>query len=99
MPLAAPAVPRGVDADSPLVVQVWNRDGVQVYRSQGGREAPARDSATAKAETPTTVAAMPGAPAAAREEAAVRTPGDSSAGPSDGIEQGAFADIRQTDYS
>ncbi len=42
MPLAAPAVPRGVDADSPLVVQVWNRDGVQVYRSQGGREAPAR---------------------------------------------------------
>ena len=42
MPLAAPAVPRGGDADSPLVVQVWNRDGVQVYRSQGGREAPAR---------------------------------------------------------
>jgi two-component system OmpR family sensor kinase len=42
MPLAATAVPRGGNADSPLVVQVWNRDGVQVYRSQGGREAPAR---------------------------------------------------------
>ena len=42
MPLAATAVPRGGAPDSPLVVQVWNRDGVQVYRSQGGREAPAR---------------------------------------------------------
>jgi two-component system OmpR family sensor kinase len=42
MPLAATAVPRGGNPDSPLVVQVWNRDGVQVYRSQGGREAPAR---------------------------------------------------------
>jgi len=42
MPLAATAVPRGGGPDSPLVVQVWNRDGVQVYRSQGGREAPAR---------------------------------------------------------
>jgi len=42
MPLAAAPVPRGGAADSPLVVQVWNRDGVQVYRSQGGREAPAR---------------------------------------------------------
>jgi two-component system OmpR family sensor kinase len=42
MPLAATAVPRGGNAETPLVVQVWNRDGVQVYRSQGGREAPAR---------------------------------------------------------
>jgi two-component system, OmpR family, sensor kinase len=42
MPLAATAAPRGGNADSPLVVQVWNRDGVQVYRSHGGREAPSR---------------------------------------------------------
>jgi len=27
---------------APLVVQVWNRDGVQVYRSQGTREVPAQ---------------------------------------------------------
>ncbi len=42
MPLAAQVVPRGVEHDAPLVVQVWNRDGVQVLRSQGRREAPAR---------------------------------------------------------
>jgi two-component system OmpR family sensor kinase len=42
MPLAAQVVPRGVEHDAPLVVQVWNRDGVQVVRSQGRREAPAR---------------------------------------------------------
>ena len=42
MPLAAQAVPRGVEPDAPLVVQVWNRDGVQVVRSRGRLEAPAR---------------------------------------------------------
>ncbi len=42
MPITAPSAPRGIEPDSPLVVQVWNRDGVEVYRSQRGREAPAR---------------------------------------------------------
>ena len=42
MPLAAQVVPLGVEHDAPLIVQVWNRDGVQVVRSQSRREAPAR---------------------------------------------------------
>ncbi len=29
-------------SDAPLVVQVWNRDGVQVYRSRAARDAPER---------------------------------------------------------
>ncbi|CAG1011313.1 two-component system, OmpR family, sensor kinase [Rhizobiaceae bacterium] len=45
MPLSvAPGAGRAGSADAPLIVQVWNRDGVQVYRSQGAREAPARGS-------------------------------------------------------
>ena len=43
MPLAvAPGGAGGTAHDAPLIVQVWNRDGVQVYRSQGAREAPER---------------------------------------------------------
>ena len=43
MPLAvAPGSAGGTAQDAPLIVQVWNRDGVQVYRSQGTREAPER---------------------------------------------------------
>jgi two-component system OmpR family sensor kinase len=45
MPLAV--APGGASAGAsnvPLVVQVWNRDGVQVYRSQGGAAPPARGS-------------------------------------------------------
>jgi two-component system OmpR family sensor kinase len=45
MPLAvAPGGTSIGSGDAPLVVQVWNRDGVQVYRSQGTREAPERRS-------------------------------------------------------
>jgi two-component system OmpR family sensor kinase len=40
MPLAAPAAALRADTDNPLVVQVWNRDGVQVYRSDPARGAP-----------------------------------------------------------
>ena len=45
MPLAV-SPGRIVDGgrETPLVVQVWNRDGVQVYRSRGTREAPERRS-------------------------------------------------------
>jgi two-component system OmpR family sensor kinase len=45
MPLSVP--PGGIATGSgsaPLVVQVWNRDGVQVYRSQGTRDVPAQRS-------------------------------------------------------
>ncbi|MBS0322125.1 MAG: two-component sensor histidine kinase [Proteobacteria bacterium] len=40
MPIQAPSTALGSDAANPLVVQVWNRDGVQVYRSDPGRDAP-----------------------------------------------------------
>ena len=43
MPLSVP--PGGIATGrggAPMVVQVWNRDGVQVYRSEGTREAPER---------------------------------------------------------
>lgn len=40
MPLSVPATALRADADTPLVVQVWNRDGVQVYRSNPSRDAP-----------------------------------------------------------
>ncbi len=39
-PLPAPSPALGSDAANPLVVQVWNRDGVQVFRSDPGRDAP-----------------------------------------------------------
>ncbi|MEO8486667.1 MAG: histidine kinase dimerization/phospho-acceptor domain-containing protein, partial [Betaproteobacteria bacterium] len=43
MPLAvAPGSTTSGSHDAPLIVQVWNRDGVQVYRSQGTRAAPER---------------------------------------------------------
>lgn len=45
MPLASPAAALpGPDRDAPLVVQVWDRDGVQVYRSQARSEAPRRSA-------------------------------------------------------
>lgn len=89
-PLAAAAT---IGAVALGLLQIVGRDGVfddgapavvsdmPPGATAARREAPARDSATAKAETPTTAEAMRAAPAAAREEAAVRTPGDSSAGP------------------
>jgi hypothetical protein len=89
-PLAAAAT---IGAVALGLLQIVGRDGVfddgtpavvsdmPPGATAARREAPARDSATAKAETPTTVAAMPGAPAAARDDAAVRAPGDGSAGP------------------
>lgn len=45
MPLSVPpgSIATG-SGSAPLVVQVWNRDGVQVYRSQGTREVPAQRS-------------------------------------------------------
>ena len=45
MPLSVPpgSIATG-SGSAPLVVQVWNRDGVQVYRSQGTREMPAQRS-------------------------------------------------------
>jgi len=43
MPLSVtPGGPSVGGVDAPLVVQVWNRDGVQVFRSQGTRDAPDR---------------------------------------------------------
>ncbi|HVJ73572.1 MAG TPA: ATP-binding protein [Casimicrobiaceae bacterium] len=43
MPLAvAPGGGGAAAHDAPLIVQVWNRDGVQVYRSQGTRDPPER---------------------------------------------------------
>ncbi len=43
MPLSvAPGGPSVGGVDAPLVVQVWNRDGVQVFRSRGTREVPDR---------------------------------------------------------
>ena len=42
MPLAAPQIAFHGEASTPLVVQVWDRDGVQVFRSQPTRAAPAR---------------------------------------------------------
>ena len=45
MPLGvAPGGGAAGGQEQPLVVQVWNRDGVQVYRSQGARAAPERRS-------------------------------------------------------
>jgi hypothetical protein len=45
MPLAlAPGSTTIGARDAPLVVQVWNRDGVQVFRSQGPAAAPERRS-------------------------------------------------------
>lgn len=89
-PLAAAAT---IGAVALGLLQIVGRDGVfddgapavvsdmPPGATAARREAPARDSATAKAETPTTAAAMSGAPAAARGDAAVRAPGDGSAGP------------------
>ncbi|MEO8848156.1 MAG: ATP-binding protein [Casimicrobiaceae bacterium] len=42
MPLAAPQIALHGDAATPLVVQIWNRDGVQVFRSHPTRDGPAR---------------------------------------------------------
>jgi two-component system OmpR family sensor kinase len=42
MPLASPESAFRGETPTPLVVQVWNRDGVQVFRSQPTRDAPAR---------------------------------------------------------
>jgi len=45
MPLSVPPGSTATGSGSaPLIVQVWNRDGVQVYRSQGTREVPAQRS-------------------------------------------------------
>ena len=41
MPLASPESAFRGETPTPLVVQVWNRDGVQVFRSQPSRDAPA----------------------------------------------------------
>jgi two-component system, OmpR family, sensor kinase len=40
MPLASPAATLRADATSPLIVQIWDRDGVQVFRSQPPRDVP-----------------------------------------------------------
>jgi two-component system OmpR family sensor kinase len=40
IPLAAPATALRGDGENPLVVQIWNREGVQVYRSDPSRDAP-----------------------------------------------------------
>lgn len=42
MPLAAPATVFHGNSSTPLVVQVWDRNGVQVFRSQPTRDVPAR---------------------------------------------------------
>jgi two-component system, OmpR family, sensor kinase len=42
MPLVAPTTAFRGDSSTPLVVQVWDRDGVQVFRSQPTRDIPAR---------------------------------------------------------
>jgi two-component system OmpR family sensor kinase len=42
MPLAPPESAFRGEGSTPLVVQIWNRDGVQVFRSQPTRDAPAR---------------------------------------------------------
>ena len=42
MPLAPPATTLRGESTTPLVVQIWDRDGVQVFRSRPAHEAPAR---------------------------------------------------------
>ncbi len=42
MPLAAPPIALHGDGAAPLIVQVWDRDGVQVFRSHALPDAPAR---------------------------------------------------------
>ncbi len=45
MPLAVAVVGiPGTDRDAPLVVQVWDRDGVEIYRSRAPRETPRRSA-------------------------------------------------------
>ncbi len=42
MPLASPNVTLRGGEPAPLIVQIWDRDGVQVYRSRPSADAPAR---------------------------------------------------------